>query len=655
MNNIINKLTNYSFFLFLFLYPLFFLSVTADSYEFNKMVLLAIAAMLFFWLFLLHVAATKRLSLQVSTFTLPLLVLTLATIASTFIQSPNIFVSLLTPGATLTIISGFILYFSLTQLIPHIEMKTILIDIVAISADFLCVYCLLLFMGFLPKGLFTPAGSILNTTLFIAVITTYLTAKVLLDILALSQKRQITFNLFVFRLLSLGLCSITMVILIVQLFTDGSSSIILLPYRFGWSIFVETLKNIKTLTLGVGPTNFMTAFTLAKPLAFNQTTMWNVIFTSSSSYFLTLVTEIGIIGGLSYILLILFSIRLLMANHSKNHHLSTDQLYHLPLILSLIVALLLQFILPTGMILYTTVIILLSLGSLAVKPAFSIRLGSFISYALIVVFLILTGFGLYFGGRAFLAETKFKSSLDALLNNEGNHAYSLQKQAIDLDPNIDRYHLAYSQISLALADRLVQQKDLKDDEKAKIPMLVQQSIDHAKTAALLYRTNTVNWDNLAKTYEAIIDYAKGSQNWAIHSYQQRISLDPLNPASQVALGNVYMKLKQYDIAASYFAQAVSLKPDYALARFDLGLAYKKMGKLKEATEQMQTTLSLLPPDSADAKQVQIELTGLQNESTSSAKPQTTPAPTTNVKPETISPAIGKEATSSSTPGAVIHF
>lgn len=640
MNNTIDKITTYGLFIFLFLFPLFFLSLTADSYEYNKMVLLAVASAIFFWLFLIKVAATKRLSLNRAAFTLPLLLLTLITIVSIFLQSPNIFVAFLTPGAGLTILSGFILYFSLVQLAAHREMKSILMDVVTLSADLICVYTLLLYLGFLPKALFTPAGNILNTALFIIVVTTYLTAKVLLDMLLFSNHRPVAFHPFVFRLISLILCSVVMITLIIHLFTDQNNAVILLPHRFGWSIFVETLKNIKTLLLGVGPTNFMTAFTLAKPFAFNQTNLWNVVFTSSSSYLLTLATETGIIGAFSYLLLILFSVRILSRHQREHPHLSPEQLYHLPLLLALIAALTLQTILPSGMSLYILTIILLSLVSVSAKSAFTIHLRAFMVYAFLAVFALLTMFGLYIGTRAYLAEMQFKSSLDAILNNEGNRAYTLQKEAIDSNPYVDRYHLAYSQISMALADRLVQKQDLKDDEKAQIPNLVQQSIDHAKTAALLYRTNTVNWDNLAKTYEAIIDYAKGSENWAIQSYQQRIALDPLNPAAQVAIGTVYMKLKQYETAASYFTQAVSLKPDYALGRFDLGLAYKKMGKLQEAGDLMQSTLKLLPPNSADAKQVQIELTGLQNESTPSAKPSDTPT---------------AETTSSPTPTTVIRF
>ncbi|MCJ7739806.1 hypothetical protein MUP32_00620, partial [Candidatus Microgenomates bacterium] len=86
----------------------------------------------------------------------------------------------------------------------------------------------------------------------------------------------------------------------------------LLPFSYGLKIALEVMKDLKSLLLGIGPTNFMTAFTLGKSASINSTPFWNVIFTSSSSFFLNLVTESGLIAGTIYLFLFFKSLRLLL-------------------------------------------------------------------------------------------------------------------------------------------------------------------------------------------------------------------------------------------------------------------------------------------------------------------------------------------------------
>jgi tetratricopeptide (TPR) repeat protein len=60
------------------------------------------------------------------------------------------------------------------------------------------------------------------------------------------------------------------------------------------------------------------------------------------------------------------------------------------------------------------------------------------------------------------------------------------------------------------------------------------------------------------------------------------------------LGKVYDVLGKYEYAVSYYAEAVRLKPDAAVANFGLGEACRKTDRPKEAAAAYQRYLWLEP-------------------------------------------------------------
>lgn len=624
----INKIILFSF---TFLYPLFFLTITPDSYEYNKMVLLIITAVIFLTLSFITAIYEKKIVWFSSIYTLPLFLITAITVLSTLIQSPNLYVSLVTPLSTSTLIACFLLYVLTIQFL-HESGKKIVLSILIADACLICLYIMLIYTGLVPKSVFTPAGSLLNTAIFLSLVSVFLIAKVLLTVLTRNYSGKNHNSLLLYYFFSLVLIIPTTIFLTVHLFLDQTP--LILPLQFGWGVLLEVLKNFKSLLLGVGPTNFMTAFTLAKPIAFNSSPFWNVIFTSSSSYFLNLATEAGVIAAVLYLLILIKTVKVLLKDYSFSSQSPHPHLIdQVPYLLTLSFALIIQIILPTGMVVVITTYLLLALSSKKreVLNADLSPMGKG-SYVLLIPVVILAPLILYFGAKWYLAEVKFKNSLDALLNNQGSEAYTFQKEAILLNPRIDRYHMAFSQTNLALANALASETTITDEDKQKIPVLIQQAIDQARLAVFLYRTNVINWDNLAKTYAALISFAKGAEEWTIQSYQQRLLLDPINPSSQIALGKVYMQLKRYTDAEGHFQQAVRLKPDYANAHYQLAQSLAAADKHIEAFKELQTALAYLPQESPDASLVQKELDDLKLlipplEATSS--PQLIPPETTN--------------------------
>ncbi len=604
----IKKIIKYSTFLFVFLFPLFFLQIVPEYYEYNKMALLALFISVGFILMSVRIITEQKLMVIKDIYLYPFSLLTGFVIASTLFQSPNLAISLTTPLATTTIVEGFLFYLFLTYAVDENDKST-LMQILLVDAVLLSLYLIFLYLGILPKSIQTPAGSLLSTVTFLAVLGIHPIYCLLKYFISDGEeKNQIMQSgswgyLYLFYGSAALLITTATIITSIHLATNQSP--ILLPLNFGWSIMLETLKNIRTLALGIGPANFITAFTLSKPMTINSSPVWNIVFTSSSSFLLNLLTEYGLFAGLMYVLIIIKAVKQLFGEALiKNHE--NANFYSFKIMA--VAILFLQIILPTSMVLLTTAIILLAVSG-SKKPSFEIDFSSlgFLKYLLILPSLIIFSLVIFFGGKAYFAEMNFKKSLDSLINNQGTLAYNYQRQAIKLNPYIDRYHNALSQTNLALANALASKKNPTAEDQQNIPRLVQQAIDEARVSVNLFRTNVINWDNLTKTYSNIIGYAAGADNFAVQSQQQKITLDPLSPKNRIALGVLYLNLKKYADAEMLFRQAIYLKPDLANAHFDLAVALRSQKKYDEAYKELQTAASLIPLDSGDMKKIEDEL------------------------------------------------
>ena len=622
----LNQLIKYTIIIFVILFPIFSLPITPESYEVNKMMLFIVTTLILLLLLSLKVIKEKKIVIIHSAFTIPFFFLALLTLISTLFQSSNTILALTTPLSTSTIITGFVFYMLLTNTFlikagdasggyerqdPQIKILNLLL----IPAVIISFYVLAIYLGVVPATRFTPAGTLLSTAMYIAVIVNYLAFGLI--------KKQYLKEDFLLHLLTLILTASAMLILSFHLMTDQKP--IILPFVYGWQIFVEILKNFRSFLLGIGPSSFVSIFTLARPVEINMTSYWNVIFTSSSSFLLTLSTEVGVLAGALYLWIFIKVVK------SCRTRIFEDP----QIIITLLAALLLQLLLPSNMIIFILTILLMALSS-DKRKIMQINLARFkiFNYLILlpVAAVILTIS--YFAGRFYLAEVLFKNSLDAIINKSGTEAYNNQRDAISLNPYLDRYHLAFSQTNMALANALAGKNPLTDMDKQNIPRLIQQSTDYARSATTLNRTNAINWENLGGIYESIINFAEGADSWAIQSYRQKIILDPLNPQSHFKMGKLLYTLKKTSDAEIYLRQAIGLKQDYAAAHYLLGIINSSEKKYEDAYRQLQTALAYLVPSSDDAKRVEKELSDLAKlipvESTSSPqlKPELTSEPQT---------------------------
>jgi len=407
-----------------------------------------------------------------------------------------------------------------------------------------------------------------------------------------------------------------------------SAQPILLPQGTAWAIALEGLKNGRFAAFGLGPGQFVNAFTAFKSLTFNTSDYWNLRFGSSSNWYYQLLTEVGLVGLLAY----LFLAWIIFKDAIKVFRQPRLSFIGLSIYLSLVILLIIQFFIPLNFFLLALFFVLLGLARDEEQVNINLSsLDNFIFLALIppIAFWIAL---LFLGGKVALANYYFLQSLKAASQNDGVKTYNFQIKAIQANPSVVNYRLAYSQTNFALANSLASNPpsgQLTDQDRNTITQLIQQSLREAKAAAALDRFNAAAWENLANIYRNLINFAEGADQWALASYQQAINLDPLNPRLRVDLGGLYYSQQNWQQAANLFSQAVNLKSDWANAHYNLANVLREAGDLAGAKQEYEITQSLVQIDTNDYAKVSQELEEVK-------KRLPTPTPSKKaVAPETL--------------------
>ncbi len=94
---------------------------------------------------------------------------------------------------------------------------------------------------------------------------------------------------------------------------------------------------------------------------------------------------------------------------------------------------------------------------------------------------------------------------------------------------------------------------------------------------------------------------------AAATLRQILARDPGNTLARRDLGGTYVEQRLYAKARACFETVVAAAPDDYMAQFELGIADKNLGRMKEALEHLQAACKLAPA----AEQCQRELRGLQ--------------------------------------------
>ncbi len=645
------------------LLPVLFFPFIPNLFDTAKYSMVIIVSLLMVIAFAVFAVLRRSLEVSRSLVTVGFGLLSLSTVISIILSSPNKYEAMTGSGVFFLCLG--LLYIVLATSIKK-RFTTSLVIAMGVGGVLITLFSILekvganLFSlfglnGTTVMGLFPNGGSLINFSLLLIILVT-------LVLSAITQKQVVT------RAISIALSGVVVLGLIlngVNLLPGSAQAPVLLPFSASWSIALDVLKTPRTALVGVGPQGYVQAFSLFKPIALNNTPFWAVRFGAAHNVPLDIIVTHGAIGVVALALILLGILAKVKSTRKQD----------LPLLGGVAISVLIFLLIPAGPVLWvllavllvawnaanaeslvdgsedTSTFVLLSAHSKTGKDEKHVSTG-----IIAVIALLLIGgslFGLYFNTRSLASQIVYGKALEAIRTNKAKDAYDLMRTAITIAPYHEDLRRTFSQINLSIAQGLTQNKDLSDEDKKTAITLIQQSINEAKASVALNQTESSNWLSLAIVYDNLIGAAKEADQWTVAAYTQAIIRDPANPRTRVDLGGVYRKLKSDDQASRLFEQAAQLKPDYANAYFNMASIAQSLDHKDQQLALLKKTLSLLDPKDPQYAQVKDIVDKLDTEVQAAAKDSKTGTPTATPRP-TATP-VPADATATSSAKAKIEL
>lgn len=302
MENILEKVEKYVLYGLIFLLPIAILGISPNVFVPAKLTLLSFGVALVLLVKALRVIASGKLEFSVGSFDFPVFLLAAAYVASTILRTPNKMEALLLPGTATAVVGGALLYFLLNQLKG--SEKKMAGKLLFYSGVVFSAIVLLAFSGLfssipqLPVYLratnFNPAAGYLPAGIFLLSILP-------LGLGYLLREKAVPRRAF------MGVASAVVVLALVVAVFNMLPGKALSP-RFptagtSWGVAIDALK--ESPIFGVGPGNYLTAFSRFRPLSYNNTDLWPIKFATANNFYLTSLTETGLLGFAGIVLLLL--------------------------------------------------------------------------------------------------------------------------------------------------------------------------------------------------------------------------------------------------------------------------------------------------------------------------------------------------------------
>jgi len=605
-----NKILRYYARFILFLFPIVFIPILADGFSFGKEWFLMISAFIGLILWIINLLTAKEKVIKTNkVFWLFLIAVIFGAISFIRLGAGVQMRSLMGTMGFGTLVSIFIWFFIWLQIADKEEFNKgiIALTISGIVAGIVSLIVFVLPSNSLPL-LIPKKNTLVSISANWSLVGSLFSEVVLLLFLVGEWAKRLTIKIrekieitdYIKEAAAVAFFGLIFALDIYKIIKTGWVS---LDLKSAWVIAVESLKNSPIFGMGIG--NFVQAFNLFKPASFNLTQAWSNTFSLSSLGILHIWTELGLIG----LIWAIYSIFVWVKSKKlvKFWQISALILICLFLPLNVITLFLLGWLLSTEEVFKIK----------EAKPILKVGEKDFniMPYLLSVVLLVGIGFGGFWYFRMFLGDFYFRNSLVAASTNDGNGTYNLQIKAIGMNPNYAYYHEVYSQTNLALAQNILSEKDVTDENKQKASTLVQQAVREAKSAVSLEENNAIYWSNLASLYRSLVGVVDGAADWSLQAYQQTLILNPVDPVTNLNMGGLFYAAEQYDSAERGFEEAVKDKQNYANAWYNWAYAAKKLNKLDAAVSRLQQALTLVDSSSADYETASKELETWKQEQT----------------------------------------
>ena len=175
-------------------------------------------------------------------------------------------------------------------------------------------------------------------------------------------------------------------------------------------------------------------------------------------------------------------------------------------------------------------------------------------------------------------------------------ALPLFKTALEANPKVEQFWLSYID-ALIKGKQLDSAKEILQRGKAsglngeKIDRLEEQLNGTVSSSPSLIKNNNPSQQQID---ELIRLYTHGKLQEAVIQGTALANQFPSDPAIPNILGAIYAGLSRYKEAIASYNKAIDLKPDYAEAHYNLGIALNELGENGEAVNSYNKAIDLKP-------------------------------------------------------------
>ncbi len=373
-----------------------------------------------------------------------------------------------------------------------------------------------------------------------------------------------------------------------------------LSRKASWSITKQSIKSDPFF--GSGPSTFYYDFSKYKSLDFNSSPLWNVRFDSASGVFYELLSTVGILGTITFVVLLLVAISIsflaLIKTNKKEIHSILLSLFAgssvamvLALLFSFSNALILMFVILS---VFTVSVAVVSYPEKFATLKLSLRTSPKYALALAAIFLCVSaGVVILFtmGLKMYLADVYAKK---ALVASDVNKKISNLSQAVQLASYQDNYYVDLANNYMAMANK----KALGAKEQTEVQSNLGLAIESGQRAVDISPNKAANNEALGLIYENASFYTRGALEWAEKYYNKEIELDPNNPTPYLRIALIKMAQaknekdaseKEYYVkeAIKKYDEALEKKNDLASAYYGKAIAYEKLNNLDKSIEELK--------------------------------------------------------------------
>jgi len=235
-----NRLEKYIIYVTAFLVPVVFSNFFSNFYDIPKTLILTFGVALLLLILAIKTILSGKLTLGLSGFDFPLLLLLVSYLVSAIFRTPNKMEAFFFPG-TATILLALILFYFLINSVG--VDKKILGKTIFMSGTLVAVFYLLVISGFFAKipqlpefiknSSFSPMGGLFPQALFIAVLIPIGIALVLAE-------KEVPKKLFYSA--SLAVTLLALIITVYNILPGKPTSPAIPPYSTSWAVAVDSLK-----------------------------------------------------------------------------------------------------------------------------------------------------------------------------------------------------------------------------------------------------------------------------------------------------------------------------------------------------------------------------------------------------------------------------